>query len=71
MNRDRPFRDTLRWVLIGVSIGLLIFIGHRLLVHNKSTEDDHNSFDESASVSPQAQSFYVHAAAFERRMRVT
>lgn len=41
-----PFLDTLRWVLLGGVIGLLVYLGHLALLHEEEMEvDDHSSQD--------------------------
>ena len=40
-----PFVDTLRWVLLGGVVGLLVYLGHLALLHEKEKEvDDHSSY---------------------------
>ena len=44
MKRDNPFLDTLRWVLLGGVIGLILYLGHRFFWHpDKDEVDDHSS----------------------------
>lgn len=45
MKRDRPLLDTLRWVLVGGVVGLILYIGHLFLLHQDEEEmDDHPSY---------------------------
>ena len=45
MKLDNPFFDTLRWVLLGGIIGLVLFLGHLFLLHQEKDEvDDHSSY---------------------------
>ena len=43
--KERPFLDTMRWVLIGGLVGLLIFLAHVLISHEPEEEiDNHSSY---------------------------
>lgn len=33
MKRDNPFLDTLRWVLFGAVVELLLYLGHLIFLH--------------------------------------
>lgn len=42
---ERPFFDTLRWVLLGGLVGLLIFLAHVFISHDPEEEiDNHADF---------------------------
>lgn len=43
MKLENPYLDTLRWVLLGGLIGLILYIGHRLLLHEEEKVDDHSA----------------------------
>jgi hypothetical protein len=48
VKKERPFFDTIRWVLLGGLVGLLIFLAHLLLSHDPEAEiDDHASFSNA------------------------
>ena len=43
--RERPVFDTIRWLLLGGFVGLLIFLAHVLITHDPEDEiDNHASF---------------------------
>lgn len=45
MKRDRPLLDTLRWVLVGGVIGVILYIGHLFMLHQNEEEvDDHSNY---------------------------
>lgn len=45
MKRDHPFLDALRWVFLGAIIGVILYLGHLLLMHPDEEEvDDHSSY---------------------------
>ena len=49
MKRDNPFFDTMRWVLVGGVIGLLLYLGHLIFLHQEQSEvDDHSSYSSTA-----------------------
>lgn len=45
MKRDNPFLDTVRWVLLGGIIGVILYLGHLFFMHPEEDEvDDHSTY---------------------------
>ena len=45
MKKERPFLDTMRWVLVGGLVGLILYLLHVPLAHEESVEvDNHAAF---------------------------
>ena len=47
MRKDNQFFDTMRWVLLGCIVGVLIYLAHVLISHDPEDEiDNHAKFYE-------------------------
>ena len=45
MKKERPVFDTIRWVLLGAVIGLILYLLHVPVAHEESEEvDNHAAF---------------------------
>ena len=45
MKKERPVFDTLKWVLVGAFVGLMLYLAHVPVAHDESEEvDNHAAF---------------------------
>lgn len=45
MRRDKPFFDTIRWVVLGGIVGVILYFGHLYFLHPDQDEiDNHGTY---------------------------
>lgn len=59
---ERPFFDTIRWLLLGGFVGLLIFLAHALITHDPKQEIDDHASSSNGERQPRAGSVGLSTA---------